>query len=133
MPLIDFYIDPKSISIFSKTSCGFCLKAKKLMSNNYSNIPLQVFELDNMNEGSSIAMELKRRTNQSTVPNIFVFGKHIGGYTELNNLHMSGALRQFVQEKNMVYSCEYCGKCSSTKNLSCGCFYGGFDEWGAPR
>ena len=93
----------------------------------------QVFELDNMNEGPSIAIELKMRTNQSTVPNIFVFGKHIGGYTELNNLHMNGTLRDLIQKQGMVYSCDYCGKQFSTKKMSCDCFYGGFDEWGAPR
>lgn len=133
MSLIDFYIDTKRISIFSKTTCGFCTKAKLLISNNYPNTPLQVFELDNMNEGPSIAIELKMRTNQSTVPNIFVFGKHIGGYTELNNLHMNGTLRDLIQKQGMVYSCDYCGKQFSTKKMSCDCFYGWFDEWGAPR
>lgn len=133
MSLVDFYINPNGISIFSKTTCGFCSKTKILLSNEYQNATTQIFELDEMKEGSSIAMELKRRTNQSTVPNIFVFGRHIGGYTELNNLHLDGTLRRLVNEQNMIYSCEYCGKNSPTKNLSCGCFYGGFNDWGAPR
>jgi len=104
-----------------------------LLSNEYSNTPTHIFELDEMREGSSIAMELKRRTNQSTVPNIFIYGKHIGGYNELHNLHMDGTLRNLIHQQGMDYKCEYCGKKSPTKNLSCNCFYGGFNDWGAPR
>ena len=133
MSLVDFYINPKSITIFSKTTCGFCTKANLLMSNEYPNTPIQLLELDKMGEGPSSAMELKRRTNQSTVPNIFVFGKHIGGYTELKDLHTTGTLRKLIYEQSIVYRCEYCGKGSSTKNIPCDCFYGGFNDWGAPK
>ena len=84
MSLVDFYINPQTISIFSKTTCGFCVKAKTLLENEYPNTEVHLIELDCMKEGTSIGMELRRKTGQTTVPNIFVFGKHIGGYTEFS-------------------------------------------------
>ena len=132
MSLVDFYINPRAISIFSKTTCGFCSKAKTLLENEYSTTQIQVIELDYMKEGAAIGMDLRRTTGQTTVPNIFVFGKHIGGYTELKHLHDSGTLRKLIYDQNNVYRCDYCGKDSPTKNLSCTCFYRCFDEWGAP-
>lgn len=133
MLLLDFYINPRAISIFSKTTCGFCVKAKTLLGNEYPTTDVHIIEIDNMPQKVSIGIELKQKTGQNTVPNIFVFGKHIGGYTELKHLHDSGTLRKLIDEQSNVYICEYCGKGSPTKNLSCNCFYRCFDEWGAPN
>ena len=63
---------------------------------------------------------------------IFLFGNHIGGYTELKDLHDSGTLMNIVDDKTNPYICQHCGKSSSTKQLSCGCFYKPFNDWGAP-
>lgn len=133
MNILDFYINPRAISIFSKTTCGFCSKAKTLLENEHPTTQVQLMELDYMKEGTAIGMELKRKTGQTNVPNIFVFGKHIGGYTELKQLHDHGILRKLIFEQNTVYRCDFCGKDSPTKNLSCNCFYRCFDEWGAPN
>ena len=133
MNILDFYINPRAISIFSKTTCGFCSKAKTLLENEHPTTQVQLMELDYMKEGTAIGMELKRKTGQTNVPNIFVFGKHIGGYNELKQLHDHGILRKLIFEQNTVYRCDFCGKDSPTKNLSCNCFYRCFDEWGAPN
>ena len=133
MNILDFYINPRAISIFSKTTCGFCSKAKTLLENEYPTTQVQLMELDYMKECTAIGMELKRKTGQTTVPNIFVFGKHIGGYNELKQLHDHGILRKLIFEQNTVYRCDFCGKDSPTKNLSCNCFYRCFDEWGSPN
>ena len=133
MSLVDFYINPRAISIFSKTTCGFCSKAKTLLENEYPTTQVQLIELDYMKEGAAIGMDLRRTTGQTTVPNIFVFGKHIGGYNELKQLHDHGNLRELIFEQNTVYRCDFCGKDSPTKKMSCNCFYRCFDEWGAPN
>tara|TARA_B110000037_G_scaffold104480_1_gene121649 strand:+ start:2171 stop:2572 length:402 start_codon:yes stop_codon:yes gene_type:complete len=133
MNILDFYINPRAISVFSKTTCGFCSKAKTLLENEYPTTTVQFIDIDNMEQGMSIGMELRQKTGQTTVPNIFVFGKHIGGYNELKQLHDHGTLRKLIFEQTNVYRCDFCGKDSPTKNLSCNCFYSCFDEWGSPN
>ena len=128
---LDAYINPNQICIFSKTTCGYCTRAKQLLNTNY-NVSVQIFELDQLDCGQLIFAELKKKTNQTTVPNIFLFGNHIGGYTELKDLHDSGTLMNIVHDKTKPYICQHCGKSSSTKDLSCGCFYNQFNDWGAP-
>jgi len=128
--MIEFYIDPDSICIFSKTTCSFCHKAIGLL-NNY-NVNVQLIELDKIREGPMLSQELFTRTNQKTVPNIFIFGKHIGGFSELNNLHNQGILSTLINQKSLIYQCNFCGKQSSDKNITCNCFPRQFDDWGAP-
>ena len=128
--MIEFYIDPDSICIFSKTTCSFCHKAIGLL-NNY-NVNVQLIELDKITEGAILSQELFTRTKQKTVPNIFIFGKHIGGFSELNNLHNQGILSTLINQKSLIYQCGFCGKQSSDKNLVCNCFPRQFDDWGGP-
>ena len=128
--MIEFYIDPDSICIFSKTTCSFCHKAISLL-NNY-NVNVQLIELDKIREGPMLSQELFTRTNQKTVPNIFIFGKHIGGFSELNNLHNQGILSTLINQKSLIYLCNLCGKESPDKNLICNCFPRQFEDWGAP-
>ena len=75
MSLIDFYIDPLSICVFSKTTCGYCQKAKKILTQYTVNI--QIYELNQITNGLDLSQDLMNRTNQNTVPNIFIFGKRI--------------------------------------------------------
>ena len=35
-------------------------------------------------------------------------------------------------KKNLLYICEFCGKESTSKELSCKCFPRQFADWGAP-
>ena len=124
------YIQSCQITIFSKTTCSYCTKAKQLLNNQY-NVNVQIVELDQMVEGVNIANELKIQTNQTTVPNIFLFGNHIGGYTDLKNLHDSGTLSTLFQQKTNPYTCGFCGKSSPSKNLTCKCFSTSFADWGS--
>jgi glutaredoxin len=128
--MIEFYIDPDSICIFSKTTCSFCHKAIGLLKNY--NVNVQLIELDKIREGAMLSQELFTRTNQKTVPNIFIFGKHIGGFSELNDLHNQGILSTLINQKSLIYLCNLCGKESSDKNLICNCFPRQFEDWGAP-
>jgi len=128
--MIEFYIDPDSICIFSKTTCSFCHKAIGLL-NNY-NVNVQLIELDKIREGPMLSQELFARTKQKTVPNIFIFGKHVGGFSELNDLHNQGILSTLINQKSLIYQCNFYGKQSSDKNITCNCFPRQFDDWGAP-
>lgn len=68
---------PKSITVFSKEGCQFCIKAKSLLKSkglNYEEISLSEHE----------ATKVVRAINLSaTVPQIFIEGELIGGADEL--------------------------------------------------
>ena len=133
MSMLSFYILPTNISIFTKTTCGYCTKALQLLQQY--DVEYQLVELDKINYGSRIAIELKNVTTQTTVPNIFIYGKHIGGYSELYALHNSGELKNILQinkKTQLHYLCETCGKSSTTKQSTCTCFQSHFSDWGAP-
>tara|TARA_B110000967_G_scaffold208117_1_gene259292 strand:- start:1680 stop:2084 length:405 start_codon:yes stop_codon:yes gene_type:complete len=133
MSILSFYILPTNICIFTKTTCGYCTKAVQLLQQY--DVEYQLIELDKINYGSTITIELKNMTRRTTVPNIFIYGKHIGGYSELLALHNSGELKNILQlnKKTQIhYVCETCGKSSATNQLTCNCFQHQFSDWGAP-
>ncbi|CAG9320742.1 unnamed protein product [Blepharisma stoltei] len=67
--------------VYSKTYCPYCHRAKALL--NELGVNYQVVELDVISEGGNIQSSLYEITNQRTVPNIFIKGEHIGGYSDL--------------------------------------------------
>jgi|SaaInlV_150m_DNA_3_1039698.scaffolds.fasta_scaffold00705_7 glutaredoxin 3 len=115
--MLDFYVDPRGVTMFSKTTCPYCIKAKQLL-NEYQ-VGLQTYELDNISNRQLVANNLKRQTGRSTVPNIFVYGKNIGGYEELKRMADSGELLSVIKSHtNTPIDYDY--------------FNNGFNEWGAP-
>ena len=76
--------------VFSKTYCGYCAKAKRLLDSK--GIKYTVIELDKRQDGNEIQNALYDMTKQSTVPNIFLDAKHIGGSDKLARLVAQGQL-----------------------------------------
>jgi glutaredoxin 3 len=114
--MLDLYIDPTGITIFSKTNCPYCVKAKQLL--NDCPITLQTYELDTIPDGQFLALNLKKQTRRTTVPNIFIYGKNIGGYDELKRMIDSGELSSIITNKKAPVIHDY--------------FSNGFSDWGAP-
>lgn len=63
---------------------------KKLFKEN--GIPFKAIELDNMDGGAELQDALIDKTNQRTVPNVFIGREHIGGSDDTLKLHKSGDL-----------------------------------------
>ena len=59
---------------------------------------MYIIELDTLRDKEFkkqvLDIVLNLRSNQNTVPNIFIQGKHIGGYDELKLLQKNGSLEQ---------------------------------------
>jgi len=51
-----------------------------------------------MEDGHLIQMELLTQTGQRTVPNVFIGGKHIGGNSDLQELHQQGRLTSMLSD-----------------------------------
>ncbi len=66
------------IELYSINNCGYCEAAKSLLKSKN----LEFTEI-NINDDAQKRMELVEKTHHRTMPQIFIDGKFIGGYTEL--------------------------------------------------
>ena len=85
---IQSLIRENKVMVFAKSKCPYCLFAKKLLKNG--GIKLESLDLDVVDDGPMIHLNLKQLTNYLTVPAIFINGKIIGGFDELQELKESG-------------------------------------------
>ena len=77
-----------SVEIYTKTSCGFCVRAKRLL--DMKKIDYREIAVD---RGGAPKEEMVQRANgRSTVPQVFIDGRHIGGCDDLMNLEYDGKL-----------------------------------------
>ncbi|KAF7879463.1 hypothetical protein EAF04_000659 [Stromatinia cepivora] len=78
---VDSIIAENAVALFSKSYCPYCKATKKLLSELGANY--YTIELDQVDDGSDIQTYLKEKTNQGSVPNIFIGQKHVGGNSDL--------------------------------------------------
>ena len=88
--------DPSAshVIVFSSPFCGYCAAAKRLLMNKGADF-IEINILTNP-ERRQVMIELSGRRS---VPQIFVGGQHIGGYTELSALDASGELDTLLAEE----------------------------------
>lgn len=75
------------IRIYTTTYCGYCQAAKRLLSQR--GIPFE--EVDCTNDPDTRKW-LVEQSGQRTVPQIFIGGVPVGGYSELSALDRGGKL-----------------------------------------
>ena len=81
-----------SVEIYTKATCGFCMRAKKLLE--IKRIPFDEYPVDG---GGLKRDEMSERAGgRMTVPQIFIGGRHIGGCDELFELERSGKLDELL-------------------------------------
>ncbi len=88
------------VLIFSRTVCTYCTAAKSLLKSlgaAYTEINLETVE-----DGFALEEHLNDATNQFTVPNIFIHGKHIGGCDDMKALHQKGKLVPLLKEAGVI-------------------------------
>ncbi|KZV71032.1 glutaredoxin [Peniophora sp. CONT] len=95
---VESTISDNKVVVFSKSYCPYCRRAKSLFSTEFPDAQVTVVELDEDAEGSDIQAYLAQKTGQSTVPNIFINNRHVGGADELESLHRDGRLRTMLAE-----------------------------------
>ncbi|UCH54224.1 MAG: glutaredoxin 3 [Pseudomonadota bacterium] len=80
------------VKIYSTGICPLCQRAKNLF-NKYQ-IAYDEVRVDVDRAGLK---EMLERTNHArTVPQIFIDGRHVGGFNELTELHMDGGLDELM-------------------------------------
>jgi glutaredoxin 3 len=75
------------IRVYSTRWCGYCVRAKTLLENR--GIEYEEISLD---DDPAFRQKLFDLTGGSTVPQILIDGRPIGGYTELWRLDRDGRL-----------------------------------------
>jgi glutaredoxin 3 len=76
------------VEIYTKMYCGYCVRAKRLLSEK----GVEFEEYDITLGGPKRAEMLERKPSASTVPQIFIDGKAIGGSDDLARLDREGRL-----------------------------------------
>ena len=75
------------VEIYTTPWCGYCARAKGLLDKK----GVAYEEMDVMEDGPK-RTEMRTRSKRSTVPQIFINGRHIGGSDELADLERAGKL-----------------------------------------
>jgi len=81
------------IVVYTRMFCGFCTAAKVLLKKRGLE-----FEEINADIDPQRRAEMVERSGARTFPQIFIGGKHVGGYEHLHNLDASGELDRLLGE-----------------------------------
>ena len=76
------------VEIYTKFMCGFCARAKALLDSKGATFD----EHDITMGGPDRAVMLERSGGQTTVPQIFIGDRHVGGSDDLAALEDAGEL-----------------------------------------
>ena len=83
-----------SVEIYTKTSCGYCSRARRLLESKKVEFIEHVID-----GGGPMRLEMIQRAGgRATVPQIFVGGRHIGGCDDLYALERDGKLNDLFAQ-----------------------------------
>ena len=84
MPIVEIYTQP---------FCPYCARAKRILSER----GIEFREIDAPHGTSQRAEAVRRSGGQTTVPQIFFGGRHLGGCDDLMELDESGKLDAWLK------------------------------------
>ena len=80
------------VEIYTKTFCGFCVRARHLLEAK--GVKFDEYVIDG---GGPKREEMIQRANgRTTVPQIFIDGRHVGGCIDLYDLEREGKLNELL-------------------------------------
>lgn len=82
-----------AITIYTKSWCPYCSAAKKLLNEKGA----EFTEIDIEKKPEARAEMIQRAKGRSTVPQIFIGEKHVGGCDDLYDLDDRGQLEPLLQ------------------------------------
>ncbi|MEA3064371.1 MAG: glutaredoxin 3 [Sphingomonadales bacterium] len=84
------------VEIYTKFGCPYCARAKRLLEDK--GVDYEEYEI-NSAPGKREEM-LERAPGRTTVPQIFINGRHVGGSDDLAELERSGRLDPLLEEES---------------------------------
>ncbi len=79
------------LKMYARRGCGYCTQAERLLRAKAI-----AYEHVDVTGDSATRLWLARETGRTTVPQIFIDGAPIGGYTDLAELDRQGALERLL-------------------------------------
>ena len=76
------------VEIYTKDWCGYCVRAKRLLAESGADVIEYPVDMG----GDKKSEMIQRAGGRTTVPQIFIAGRHIGGCDDLVALQASGQL-----------------------------------------
>lgn len=83
----------KPVVMYTTMFCPYCTAAKSLLTKK--GIP---FEEIDATGNPSLREEIRQRSGQHTVPQIFIGNESIGGFSELSELEVCGELEEMLAD-----------------------------------
>ena len=80
------------VKVYSTTFCPYCVRAKQLLERK--GVAYTEINLDK--EEPEVRLELTKKTNHRTVPQIFINEQFIGGFDQLYALEKEGKLNDML-------------------------------------
>jgi glutaredoxin 3 len=80
------------IVLYTTPFCGYCRAAKRLLTDK----ALDFEQIDVSFDDAKRAEMIDRAHGRRTVPQIFIHGRHVGGYDELAMLEREGKLEAWL-------------------------------------
>ena len=80
------------VQVYSKENCPYCVRAKSLLARK--GVPYEEIDVENDDAKRTWLVEA---TGQRTVPQIFVDGRSLGGYTDIEALDRKGELDRILR------------------------------------
>ena len=86
------------ILLYTTPYCGYCRAAKRLLTSK----GLDFTEIDVSEDRAKREEMISRAMGMRTVPQIFIQGRHVGGYDELAELEREAKLDAWLAEFETV-------------------------------
>ena len=80
------------VEIYTKSTCPYCIRALRLLSMRGVEPEETAIDRDQ----SKRAVMIQRANGRTTVPQIFIDGRHVGGCDDLFELERSGELAELL-------------------------------------
>ncbi|HEX8435792.1 glutaredoxin 3 [Archangium sp.] len=90
----------RQVTLYTKTYCAYSKRAKALLSEQ----GVEFEDIDVTEDEARFAEMVERTGGGTTVPQIFIAGRHVGGFTELAELHERGELDALRGSENTASS-----------------------------
>ena len=82
------------IEVYASRFCPYCHWARGLLDSK--EVSYRLYDVD---KDFSLRKEMMERSQRTSVPQIFINGRHIGGFDDLSALDREGKLDPFLAEK----------------------------------
>lgn len=84
-----------AVEIFTKVTCGFCMRAKMLL--DHKQVKYTEIKIDN--DAALREQMIQKSKGAFTVPQIFIHDHHVGGCDELYALHAQNRLDALLESE----------------------------------